>query len=62
VSSRAWSHRLLLVPALVRHRWDVAASEGLPALVVQASDESQPILSALGFAKVADLRLLRHAF
>jgi GNAT superfamily N-acetyltransferase len=51
-----------LYRALVRHRWEVAAAEGVPALVVQASDDSQPILSRLGFGKVADIALLRQAF
>ncbi len=51
-----------LYRALVRHRWDVAAAAGAPALFVQASDQSQPILAALGFAKVADLTLVRQAF
>lgn len=49
-----------LYRALVRHRWDVAAAEGVPALVTQASDESRPILAALGFATVAELDLLRQ--
>lgn len=51
-----------LYRALVRHRWDVVAAEGVPVLVVQASDDSQPILSGLGFQKVADLTLLRQPF
>jgi ribosomal protein S18 acetylase RimI-like enzyme len=50
-----------LYRALVRHRWDVAAAEGVPRLVVQASDDSQPILARLGFRKVADVALLRQA-
>ena len=51
-----------LNPALVRHRSDVVAAEGVSLLVVQASDDSQPILSRLGFRKVADVTLLRQAF
>jgi GNAT superfamily N-acetyltransferase len=51
-----------LYRALVRHRWDVAVAEGTPALIVQASDDSGPILAALGFQKVADLTLMRQAF
>jgi GNAT superfamily N-acetyltransferase len=51
-----------LYRALVRHRWDVAAAAGVPSLVVQASEDSQPILSRLGFQKVADIALLRQAF
>jgi GNAT superfamily N-acetyltransferase len=51
-----------LYRALVRHRWDIAAAEGVPTLVVQASDDSEPILSALGFTKVADLTLMRQSF
>jgi hypothetical protein len=51
-----------LYRALVRHRWDVVASEGVPVLVVQASDDSQPILSKLGFRAVSDITLLRQAF
>jgi len=49
-----------LYRALVRHRWDVSAAEGVPALVTQASDESRPILAALGFATVAELDLFRQ--
>lgn len=44
--------------ALVRHRWEVARELGLPALLVQASKHSRPILQSLGFGVVAELEVL----
>jgi GNAT superfamily N-acetyltransferase len=44
--------------ALVRHRWHVAQSLGLDALVVQASPLSRPVLERLGFAVAGTLRVL----
>jgi GNAT superfamily N-acetyltransferase len=42
--------------ALVRARWDDAATRGTPALAVQAGAMSAPILSRLGFEKVCQFR------
>jgi len=44
--------------ALVRARWDDAASRGTPALAVQAGALSQPILERLGFEKVCTFHRL----
>lgn len=44
--------------ALVRHRWAVAQELGLPALIVQASSQSRPVLERLGFRVVAALTML----
>ena len=42
--------------ALVRWRWDEAVRRGTPVLVVQASDDSRPILERLGFRPVGPVR------
>ena len=44
--------------ALVRARWDEAASRGKPALIVGAGAMSRPILERLGFRTVAETQLL----
>jgi hypothetical protein len=45
--------------ALVRARWDAAATRGTPALTVGAGAMSAPILYALGFEKVVQFRRLQ---
>jgi hypothetical protein len=44
--------------ALVRARWDEAVRRGAPALVVQASPMSRPILERAGFRDVGAITLL----
>lgn len=44
--------------ALVRARWAVAAAAGYDTLAVQASADSNPILTRLGFETVADIVIL----
>jgi GNAT superfamily N-acetyltransferase len=44
--------------ALVRARWDEAASRGTPALIVGAGRMSRPILERIGFRAVAEQHLL----
>ena len=48
--------------ALVRARWDDAVAAGSPNLVVQASDQSGPILAAMGFRGVAELTIVHQTF
>lgn len=48
--------------ALVRARWDEAVRRGRPALVVQATRMSRPILERLGFRAVCELRLVTDVF
>jgi hypothetical protein len=48
--------------ALVRWRWDEAVRRGTPVLVVQASEDSRPILERLGFRKVGLVRTFRDRF
>ena len=48
--------------ALVRWRWDEAVRRGTPVLVVQASDDSRPILERLGFRAVGPVRTLIDRF
>ena len=43
--------------ALVRARWDHAASRGTPLLVVQAGRMSAPVLDGLGFERHGEIRL-----
>jgi GNAT superfamily N-acetyltransferase len=43
--------------ALVRARWDHAATRGTPLLVVQAGPMSAPILGGLGFESHGEIRL-----
>ncbi|MDX6513756.1 MAG: hypothetical protein QOE36_3260 [Gaiellaceae bacterium] len=44
--------------ALVRARWEAAVERGTPALVVQAGEQSRPILEGLGFQRVSRLHVL----
>lgn len=44
--------------SLVHARWREAADRGTPALVVQANDESGPILEKLGFETLGRIKLL----
>jgi GNAT superfamily N-acetyltransferase len=44
--------------ALVRARWDAAASRGTPLLAVQAGKMSKPILDRLGFRQIATVHAL----
>ena len=54
-----WARGRGLYRALVRARWDHAASRGTPALVVHAKpDTSLPILLRLGFREVCLIRRL----
>ena len=48
--------------ALVRWRWDEAVRRGTPVLVVQASDNSRPILERLDFRKAGVVRTFRDHF
>ena len=48
--------------ALVRWRWDEAVRRGTPVLVVQASDDSRPILERLGFRVVGPVRTFIDRF
>ena len=48
--------------ALVCARWADAVAAGSPNLVVQASDQSGPILAAMGFRGVAELTIISQAF
>ena len=48
--------------ALVRWRWDEAVRLGTPVLVVQASDDSRPILDRLGFRTVGPVRTFTDHF
>jgi GNAT superfamily N-acetyltransferase len=43
--------------ALVRARWDHAATRGTPLLVVQAGPMSAPVLDGLGFQRHGEIRL-----
>jgi GNAT superfamily N-acetyltransferase len=43
--------------ALVRARWDHAATRGTPLLVVQAGPMSAPVLDGLGFHRHGEIRL-----
>lgn len=43
--------------ALVRARWDHAATRGTPLLVVQAGRMSAPVLDGLGFVRHGEIRL-----
>ena len=45
--------------ALVRARWDEAAARGVPILLVQAGQMSEPILSRLGFESTGRITILR---
>jgi GNAT superfamily N-acetyltransferase len=47
--------------ALVSARWEIARDAGRPALLVQASPMSRPVLEGVGFTPVADLTILRQA-
>ncbi len=44
--------------ALVRARWEHAVARGTPLLVVQAGDQSAPILTGLGFETHGEIRVL----
>jgi hypothetical protein len=48
--------------SLVRWRWDEAVRRGTPVLVVQASDDSRPILEWLGFRTVGPVRTFLDRF
>lgn len=48
--------------ALVAARWEDAVARGTPTLVTQASPMSRPILGALGFRKVCEIRILLDLF
>ena len=48
--------------SLVRWRWDEAVRRGTPTLVVQASDDSRPVLEWLGFRTVGPVRTFRDRF
>jgi hypothetical protein len=48
--------------SLVRWRWDEAVRRGTPILVVQASDDSRPILERLGFRTVGPVRTFLDRF
>ena len=48
--------------ALVRWRWDEAVRRGTPVLVVQASDDSRPILERLDFREAGVVRTFRDHF
>ena len=48
--------------ALVRWRWDEAVRRGTPVLVVQASEDSRPILDRLGFRTVGLVRTFVDRF
>lgn len=43
--------------ALVRARWELAVARGTPLLVVQAGDQSAPILASLGFRTHSTIRV-----
>lgn len=45
--------------ALVRARWDEAVSRGVPTLLVQAGQMSEPILRRLGFESTGKITMLR---
>jgi GNAT superfamily N-acetyltransferase len=44
--------------ALVAARWQDAVGRGIPCLVTQAGPMSRPILAALGFREVCEIRIL----
>ncbi len=43
--------------ALVRARWELAVARGTPLLVVQAGDDSAPVLSGIGFETHGEIRI-----
>ena len=53
-----WARSRGVYRALVRARWDDAATRGTPALAVQAGSQSAPILGRLGFEKICQFRRL----
>jgi ribosomal protein S18 acetylase RimI-like enzyme len=48
--------------ALVAARWEDAVARGTPCLVTQAGPMSRPILAALGFREVCEIRILVDRF
>jgi len=48
--------------ALLRARWDEAASRGTPTLFTQGGSMSAPILQRVGFKKIGELTLLMDEF
>ena len=54
----AWARGRGAYRALVRARWDAAAAQGSPALVVTAGAMSRPILERLGFEPVCRIEIL----